>query len=127
MMDGWRRRTGFLVAMGLTSVMLSTGFIWASQQRSLLALFAGFTAWTGYLMAHYLATGSFMDGKSEGEIRVGWPERIGIFFGGAVLILGMLVGIRGVRTADLLVTNIGGVLFLGGYVIAHQIATGEPL
>lgn len=126
MMQRAKRFLGLAAALLLTSTMLASGFLWASQQRSALALFAAFMAWTGYLFAHYLATGSFMDGK-DASVATGWSERGGVVLGGAILIAGMLVGIRGVRAADIVLTNVGGVLFLGGYIVAHRIATGEIL
>lgn len=51
----------FLTGLGLTAASMSSGFIWASQAKIPLVYLAGFTSWSGYLIAHYGAVGVFVD------------------------------------------------------------------
>lgn len=127
-----RDRLGFVAPLAVTSMSLSSGFIWAYQQRAALVFAAAFTAWTSYLAAHYLATGLVIDDRDDGGF--GWrdvagePSPVaGVVVGVAVLVAGMVVGTIYIRAENHLLTNVGGVLFLGGYVLAHQAATDKPL
>lgn len=127
---------GVLAGLGCTSVGLSSGFIWASQDRAPLVVAAATLAWVGYLGAHYAATGHFLDSDSRSVDGIGGREALDlgsrwrylVVVGGvAVLIAGMVVGAVFINRGNHLATNVGGVLFLGGYVIAHYGATGELL
>lgn len=53
--------SGFVVGLTVTAMAMSSGFIWASQGEIGLVYIAGFFSWTGYLVAHYAATGVFVD------------------------------------------------------------------
>ena len=171
--EDWVRVTGFLAGLGLTSVSLSSGFIWACgsacisesvlwtpERRMALAFLAAFCTWWGYLIAHRAVTGRFIDpGSHDGDdlsedgadesqsvtdggvrelvgrgtsVATGLvPEKrsrqVGIVVGVATLIGGIVVGFVYIRQGNHLLTNVGGVLFLGGYVIAHYAETGTPL
>lgn len=141
-----REAAGFLVGMGACSMALSSGFIWAYQGRTRLVFVAAFVAWTGYLCAHYAATGRFIDAGPAGDGTAAGddapeatadggsaatdgvvPEsdwrKAGVGVGAAVLVTGMLVGVVTIRAENHLLTNVGGALFLGGYVIAHYAET----
>lgn len=50
-----------ITGLGLTAASMSSGFIWASQAKVPLVYLAGFTSWSGYLIAHYGAVGVFVD------------------------------------------------------------------
>lgn len=141
----------FLVGFGGTSASLSSGFIWACGSQCvteaiiwspstqwLLVFGAALTAWWGYLMAHYASSGTFVDESSHNsstpgstDETAGWENqtyrRIGVVAGAGILISGMVIGVFFIRQGNHLLTNIGGVLFLGGYVIAHYVETGSPL
>lgn len=54
-------RIVFLAGLALTAMSLSAGFIWASQGEIARVYLAGFTSWTGYIIAHYGDTGVFVD------------------------------------------------------------------
>jgi len=140
---------GFLLGMSLTSISLSTGFIWACGGRcisdpivwtkprhELLVFLAAFVAWWGYLIAHYAWTGSFIDDSihdqehhhhDHTQIENPWIRRLSVASGAGILILGMVIGVLFIRQGNHLMTNLGGVLFLGGYVIAHYAETGNPV
>lgn len=130
-------KLGLVAGLGATSAALSSGFIWAYQGRTWLVFGAAFVAWTGYLVAHYAVTGEFIDpngGGDDGDDGDGGgyvPEerwrRVGVAAGAAILVAGMVVGVVYIRAENHLATNVGGVLFLGGYVVAHYAATGELL
>ncbi len=93
-------------------------------------------------MAHYIADGTFINQSSHTDEtteknpgsedqnvnqKTLWSRRVGALFGLSILIAGMVVGVFYIRQGNHLMTNIGGILFLGGYVIAHQLETGKPL
>lgn len=131
-----RGHAGFLVGLSMTSVGLSSGFIWASQGRTLLVVLAATAAWTGYLGAHHAVTGRFLDGDTRETDGLGGREALDldaawqylvVAIGVAILIAGMVIGAVYINRGRHLATNIGGVLFLGGYVIAHYGATRELL
>lgn len=141
----------FLLGIGGTSVSLSSGFIWACGSQCvtgpilwspstqwLLVFGAALTAWGGYLIAHYASSGTLVDESSHNSSSssstgepTGWENqtyrRIGVIAGAGILVLGMVIGVFYIRQGNHLLTNIGGVLFLGGYVIAHYVETGSPL
>lgn len=131
-----RRHAGFLLGMLATSVGLSSGFIWASQGRTLRVVVAAATAWVGYLGAHYAVTGRLLDSASRSGEGIGGREALdleatwqygAVVLGVSVLVSGMVVGAVYINRGDHLLTNVGGILFLGGYVIAHYGATRELL
>lgn len=131
-----RQWLGFLAGLGATSVGLSSGFIWAAEGRAPLVVAAATLAWGGYLAAHYAVTGHFLDSATRSIDGIGGREALSlgsrrqylvVVFGVAVLISGMVVGAVFINRGNHLATNVGGVLFLGGYVIAHYGATEELL
>lgn len=131
-----RGYTGFLVGLAMTSMGLSSGFIWASKGQAVLVVIAATAAWTGYLGAHYAITGQFLDGDTRKKKGIGGREALhldaswqylAVGIGSSILISGMVIGAVYINRGRHLATNIGGVLFLGGYVIAHYGATRELL
>ncbi|KAB1190669.1 MULTISPECIES: hypothetical protein [Haloferax] len=147
--DG-RRWVGLLFGLGLTSTSLSSGFIWAcgadcvknpvvwtEPLRIPLVFVASFLAWWGYLLAHQAWTGQFVDESAFGDTHsqhhtdvldaIPIPNVVGVAAGVAVLVVGMVVGVVYIRQGNHLMTNLGGVCFLGGFVIAHYFETGSPL
>ena len=141
-----RQWIGFFAGLGATSVALSSGFIWAYQGFIGRVFVAAFVAWVGYLCAHRASTGRFVDpATSDGTLPDGGdddtairdasenviPEtrwrQIGVVLGVATLVAGMVVGVFYIRAEHHLLTNVGGILFLGGYVIAHYAETNALL
>lgn len=143
-----KKWVGFIAGMLLTSASLSTGFIWACGEpclstsivwtegrHELLVFLAAFTAWWGYLLAHYAWTGTFIDESthehdldhSSGPVENALLRRAGVAGGVGILIAGMVLGVVFIRQGNHLMTNIGGILFLGGFVIAHYVETGNPV
>jgi len=143
--------SGFIWVCGDTCV--GEAVLWTPDRRVPLAFLAAFLAWWGYLLAHRAVTGQFVDSGSHGEsdadessgpgwaeAPVGWgvaaargvapPTRtrqVGMLFGLAALVAGIVVGFVYIRQGNHLLTNVGGALFLGGYVLAHQAETGKAL
>ena len=119
-----------------TAVALASGFIWAYQGRMEPVFVAAFVAWVGYVVAHYGATGLFIDGNGHTESHRSsrcvetdglfpterWRQG-GIFLGVATLVTGMVLGVIFIRQEHYLFTSVGGILFFGGYVIAHYAET----
>lgn len=141
-----RNVAGLVAGLGVCSVSLSTGFIWACgtkcaldpvvwtpARQPWLVLLAAFTAWWGYLFAHYATAGHFVDGSahdhevddpaSGGIVPDSRARQVGVVAGAAVLVAGMVVGVVYIRQGNHLLTNVGGVLFLGGYTVAHYAET----
>jgi hypothetical protein len=145
-----RRRAwlGLILGLTITSMSLSTGFIWACgsacvtdpalwtpDRQPLLVFAAALTAWWGYLFAHVAWTGTLVDQSAHNEeveyeiesnlgMRV---QQLGVVLGVSILVCGMVIGVVYIRNGNHLLTNLGGILFLGGFVIAHFMETGEPL
>lgn len=141
---------GLLAGIAITSMSMSSGFIWAMQDKVVHTYVAGVFAWTGYVLAHYAVTGVFVDESKETEEFE--DEATGAEEGGgglgdaiATLVAGMranpirtIIGVVGIATLvtgiatftvfvsaeNHLMGNIGGWLFLGGYAIAHYADTG---
>ena len=131
-----RRHVGFLLGLAATSLGLSSGFIWASEGRAVRVVVAASTAWFGYLAAHYAVTGRLLDSESRSTDGFGGREALdleatwqygAVVLGVGVLISGMVIGAVYINRGDHALTNLGGALFLGGYVIAHYGATRELL
>jgi len=119
-----------------TAVALASGFIWAYQGRTAPVFGAAFVAWVGYLVAHYGATGLFIDGngntdsgrsarcvETDGLVPTERWRQGGILIGVATLVAGMVIGVVYIRQEHYLFTSVGGILFFGGYVIAHYAET----
>lgn len=126
--------TGFIWACGGECV--SDPVVWTTSRHEFLVFVAAFVAWWGYLFAHYAWTGSFIDdsihddeqqGHDHGRIENPWIRRLSVASGAGILVLGMVIGILFIRQGNHLMTNLGGILFLGGYVIAHYAETGNPV
>jgi hypothetical protein len=139
---------GFVVGVAVTSMSMSSGFIWAMQDKVTHTYVAGFFAWTGYVLAHYAVTGVFVDERTETEefeaeatetddggvgeavatlVAVMRAEPVRTAIG----IVGIVTLVAGVGTFTVFVSaenhlmgNLGGWLFLGGYAIAHYAETG---
>lgn len=147
-------RVAFLAGMALTAVSMAAGFIWASQGELLLVYLAGFTCWSGYIIAHYGVTGVFIDnvespeaaateqlGDDDGlsfstatdSLRGLLPEEnvraVGFLFGIAVFVGGVALLAWFVREENLLLATVGSGTFLAGYAIAHYFdsSSGHPL
>lgn len=141
---------GFLVGIAVTSMSMSSGFIWAMQGKVPQTYVAGVFAWTGYVLAHYAVTGAFVDERKEtdefeddatgtDEEGGGLRDAVATLVGGmranpvrtAVGVVGIVTLVTGIATFTVFVSaenhllgNVGGGLFLGGYAIAHYAETG---
>jgi|GEM_PF-6650473 len=130
------RFTLFFASLTLTSISLSSGFIWAYQGRPLLVFLAATGAWAGYSIAHYAVTGRVIDTDTRNSEHVIDPDALRLqdrwrypiaIAGISLLITGMYLGVLYIRAENHLATNLGGACFLGGYVIAHYAVTDEFL
>jgi len=143
---------GLIVGLAITAASMSSGFIWASQGQVLLVYVAGFTSWSGYLIAHYAEEGVFVDDMSEertdsptmngadvseadgdgilGQLRAILPDgpaAFGFLAGIAILVSGIAILAWYVRLENHLLGNVGSGMFLGGYVFAHYFDSGKFL
>jgi hypothetical protein len=145
---------GLVVGLGITAASMASGFIWASRGEVMLVYLAGFSSWTGYLVAHYAVTGVFVDDMSESEeesesgtldsepsetevrsvgaqLRHLAPEdpvdAFGFVAGIVILVAGIALLAWFVRQENFLLGNIGSGMFLAGYAISHYFDSGKPL
>lgn len=119
---------GFLISLIVTSLAIAVGFHWAYAGRYLPVFIAAFIAWCGYLLAHYFATGEFIDEEIYSDPIPTDPEQIFKGSGGIlILIVGIVVQAYGIGIGDLIITFTGSTFFLSGYVIAHHHFTDELL
>lgn len=145
---------GLVVGLGITAASMASGFIWASRGAVSLVYVAGFSSWTGYLIAHYAVTGVFVDDMSEteeeaksdtletepsdSEVRsVGDQFRrlapedpvdaFGFVAGIVILVAGIALLAWFVRQENFLLGNLGSGMFLAGYAISHYFDSGKPL
>lgn len=138
--------SGFIWVCGQSCVQ--DGIIWTPERRIPLAFLAALSFWWGYLIAHRAVTGRFIDpGSSEpaesteasaqentklsqliaAKLPSGKVRILGFLIGIAMLVSGIGVGFVYIRQGNHLLTNVGGILFFSGYVIAHHTDTGVPL
>ena len=141
---------GLVVGLAVTSMSMSSGFIWASQGELLLTYVAGVTSWTGYVVAHFAVTGLFVDPRKEsdefeahatgdadgdggladalstlvGGMRANPGRTVVGIVGIASLVVGIATFTVYVSAGNHLLGNVGGGLFLGGYAVAHYAETG---
>lgn len=144
---------GLIVGLAITAASMSSGFIWASQGQVLPVYVAGFTSWSGYLIAHYAEEGAFVDDMSEestdaptmngavdvsdqrdggvlGQLRAILPDgpaAFGFLAGVGILVAGIAILAWYVRMENHLLGNVGSGMFLGGYVLAHYFDSGKFL
>lgn len=140
---------GLVVGLAVTSMSMSSGFIWAMQGKLPQTYVAGFFSWFGYVLAHYATTGLFVDESKETdefeeEATGSEDDDGGIADAVATLVAGMrarpvrtVIGVVGIVTLVVgiatftvyvsaenhIMGNVGGGLFLGGYAIAHYAET----
>lgn len=142
--------SGFIWVCGEECVQ--QGMLWTPDRQFGLVFLASLSAWWGYLFAHRAVTGRFIDqetfeqntdGGSKDDGADDWftkfprlikakipaeKKRLVAFVVGIVaFVSGIVVGFVYIRQGNHLLTNLGGILFFGGYVIAHYAETGTPL
>lgn len=131
-----REKTGFISSVTLLSLFLALAAIEAKNGNSAGIFLYTFLSWIGYMSAHKIATGKFIDGKNpdkpdtdKNEVMApgNLIEYAGFLSGASIFIAGMIAGGKGVKTGEILLTFLGGVLFTTGYIIAHWSTTKELL
>ncbi len=142
------RFVGLVAGLAITATALSSGFIWAcgapcvtspgvwTPARQLPLVFgAALVAWWGYLFAHYAWTDMLIepsaheDADSYDAIAQFHPRyrRLGAVIGVGTLICGLVIGVIFIQAGNHRMANLGTALFLGGFVFAHFMETGELL
>lgn len=125
----------FTVAVATISLFLALAAIHAKQGETLRVFAFTLITWTGYMTAHKIATGRFIDGKNPDEDEEkdekmtpkDLTEDTGLIAGATLFITGMIIGGIGVQNTSTLQTFAGGLLFTTGYITAHWSTTGELL
>lgn len=139
----------FAAGFALTAVFLNAGFVWAARGNLLTVYLAAFATWTGYLVAHYGATGILVD-DIDGSMQElstvptgtepNWQtgtlavlrgivprdtrRALGFCVGIALFVAGIALIAWFVRQEALLTGTLGTGTFLAGYVVAHYFDTG---
>ena len=131
-----KSKTGFIASSILFSLSLAMAAIKSRQGDAAEVFLFTLLSWTGYMSAHKLATGRFVDGKDPGKSEdrkgermapEGLREKAGFLLGATVFVTGMFAGGKGIGTGEVFLTFTGGILFTSGYIIAHWSSTEELL
>ncbi|MDY6769120.1 MAG: hypothetical protein SVW02_03385 [Candidatus Nanohaloarchaea archaeon] len=127
--ESWRpvNLPGFLAAITVAALSLSTAYIAGSQGRAVQTFLVAVVGWTAYLLAHYFAEGVFMDGAPGRRTSLSAQSRLGVLAGTGILVSGVVAGNVGIRGGTSVTTHIGALLFVTGYIAAHYAATGDLL
>lgn len=127
--DDLKSYLGFLLGMAVAIFSLAKLGMRAGD-APLLKLFGwSLSTWLGYLYAHYSINGKIidgLDGYDPNNIRQSL-QITGSTLGGFVLILGVVLGLEGLRTDSFQVTFAASTLFWTGYVVAHYSAREKLL
>jgi hypothetical protein len=120
-----------LAGLALAGAALSIGAYATFHGSPLFITYTtALTAWWGYLIAHKVATGVFIDNPFEAtseQSAIGRMNTLVGMVGVVVLVSGMVVGAIGIRNDLLGMSVVGGLLFVSGYATAHYWATGKIL
>lgn len=123
-----KKAVGVFTGISVAAVSASFGMYYVQHNDVLRVFLSAMLGWSGYLGAHYAATGKFIHQKSEQHLI---PKSKRNIFGG---ILGIIIVTGGITVwaismgqADALFGVVGAYLFLIGYLIAHYEFCGEIL
>lgn len=120
--------TGVGIGLSIASVSFALATVYV-QRTAIAPLFAALALfWSGYLFAHYAATGKLIHQGGEGTALPADRRRAVLAVGGVLLLLAGLTALplpaaRGNIAATSLTALTAGV----GYVVAHYGFTGRPL
>jgi len=142
--------SGFIWVCG--EECIQQGMLWTPERQFGLVFLASLSSWWGYLFAHRAVTGRFIDQETfeqntdavstnneeddwimklprliKTKIPSGKRRIVAFVVGIAAFVSGIVVGFVYIRQGNYLLTNLGGILFFGGYIIAHYAETGKPL
>jgi hypothetical protein len=121
----------FAVTIALTSFFLTVAAVNSVAQRPVMVFISSALMWSGYLLAHKISEGTFVDGHEEDDNSHMIPhdrERwAGVIIGSLILISGFAVAIQGLREESLVMTFPAATFFWTGYIVAHYNATDELL
>lgn len=114
------------------AILIATGATFAmhyvEQGEPINVYLSTLLAWSGYLFAHYVATGKFIhQRKHQHVVPHNLRNILGGIFGILMLIAGVTVSILAGAQGDLLVTIAGIVIGFTGYLISHVEFCGELL
>lgn len=117
--------SGLIVAVGALAVA-----VWgAAQEWVFIRVFLPVTgSWTGYLIAHHGETGRFVDEPGTGEspsLPRSRPKQAAVITTVAGMALAFPLGIHALIIESFPLILIAAMVFVGGYVLAHQLLTGS--
>lgn len=116
---------GLIIAVGALAVA-----VWgAAQEWVFIRVFIPVTvSWTGYLIAHHGETGRFVDEPGTGDppsIPKSMPKQAAIITAVAGMTFAFPMGIHALIIESFTLILIAATVFVGGYVLAHQLLTGS--
>lgn len=121
----------FVITIAFTSFFLAIASVYSVAQRPRIVFISSMLMWAGYLTAHKISEGTFVDGHEEDASNHMIPhdrERwAGVILGSLILISGFAVAIQGLKEQSVLMTFPAATLFWAGYITAHYNATSELL
>jgi hypothetical protein len=123
-----KKFTGVMTGFAVIAVSISFGLYYARQEDVIRVLVAATLGWSGYLFAHYMATGKFIHQQQDQRIL---PNDLRSIVGGIYGILMITAGIAiwavSFRQQAFITMILGLFLALLGYLIAHYKFTGDIL
>ncbi len=123
-----RRTAGLIIGMSVVAVAMSFGMFYVQQERFLEVFISATLGWSGYLAAHYAATGKFIHQRQEQHVLPQSSRKIlGGISGVLILTAGIAIWAISLQQGDRLTSVLGALIFLAGYTIAHYEFTGDLL
>ncbi|MDY6768949.1 MAG: hypothetical protein SVW02_02470 [Candidatus Nanohaloarchaea archaeon] len=121
-----KRLSGLAIGLSVSSVSFAFAVTYVQQGSTVLVFAALALFWSGYLFAHYTATGKLIHQGGSGEKLPGTRFRDALAVIGILLILsGITVMPYPVVEGDLVKMSLAGLTAGVGYVIAHYGFTGD--
>lgn len=123
-----RKILGILSGLVVVAVGISFTMFHVYNNQPINVFVSIMLAWSGYLFAHYVATGKFIHQKQEQHLLPHSHRKLaGSLFGVLILVAGATIWIFSWIHADVLTTILGVMTMLIGYLITHYELTGELL
>lgn len=123
-----KRAIGLVIGISVVAVSMSFGMFYVQHERFLEVFISATLGWSGYLFAHYSATGKFIHQQQDQHL---FPSSTRKILGGIAGILVLTAGITiwaiSLQQGDRITGLLGSGVFLAGYIIAHYEFTGDLL
>lgn len=123
----FRKVLGLFTGFSLSSLALIRGYYFLVSGEHVFAYISAFLGWAGYLVAHYLVTGTLIDERA-GEKDLGNGERLWVLGTGAVFFVsGISSLIAFLNARNTVASYLGIMAMFAGYTVIHYESTGRLL